>query len=210
LRPTSETAAFLLPGLIHQFGNLLLTVQGNALQLPGADEERRREAILGAVARGTGSLQVMRQLLGEHTANSAPARDLLQQLAELGRVPVRERGFALELRGAPGQVEAWVLADAFVGALCEALRRWVDAIPPGASGVVTLQLEGSATGGCDVLLGLELSPGSLPFPLAAAELAESLASADDAQTAPRFVASEDQRLLRLSFPPLSVSPDRQA
>ena len=60
---TDDSASFLLPGLVHQFGNILLTVQGNLMHLDGADLERVQADVLSAAKRGGGSLQVMRCLL---------------------------------------------------------------------------------------------------------------------------------------------------
>ena len=63
--PSSDNAAFFLPGLVHQFGNLLLTIQGQALTLDPAGFDRGRSAILAAVQRGADGLQVLRVLLGD-------------------------------------------------------------------------------------------------------------------------------------------------
>ena len=49
---TDDSASFLLPGLVHQFGNILLTVQGNLMHLDGADLERVQADVLSAAKRG--------------------------------------------------------------------------------------------------------------------------------------------------------------
>lgn len=169
----SESASFFLPGLVHQFGNLLLTVQGHVLHLEAADIPRMQEAVLGAVQRGSASLQVVRALLGERTGAPGLAFDLLAQLAELGRVPSRERGLGLELQGDP-TAEFWVPAEAFVVVCAEAVRQWVWSVPVGSSGTAVLRAAVEHDGRFVVRLGFELEQGSLPFPLAIPEVQKGL------------------------------------
>ena len=71
-----ECAGFFLPGLAHQLGNLLLTVQGNALHLQPEDAERARESLLDAVNRGGVSLSVLRAWTGETYSAPQSARAL--------------------------------------------------------------------------------------------------------------------------------------
>lgn len=169
----SDSASFFLPGLVHQFGNLLLTVQGHVLHLSAEDIPRMQEAVLGAVQRGSASLQVVRVLLGENTGAPGLASDLLAQLVELGRVPTRERGLGLELRG-EGAGEFWVAAEPFVVLCAEAIRRWVHSVPLGSSGSAVAQACVSDDGRFEVRLSFELEQGSLPFPLAIPEVQNAL------------------------------------
>lgn len=170
LLPASTTASFFLPGLIHQFGNLLLTVQGHVLHLQPDGIKRMQDAVLGVVQRGGASLQVVRALLGEQTGATGAAGDLVTQVVELGRVPARECGMSLELRGEPLAHEVWVPAEPFVLACAEALRRWVHGIPTGSCGVITVQLSSVSAGQVVVHYGFEAKVGSLPFPIAADEV----------------------------------------
>ena len=80
----NDCAAFFLPGLIHQFGNILLTVQGNLMHLDVEDLERTQVDVLGAAKRGSGSLKVMRCLVNAGSSDPASGSDLLRQVVELG------------------------------------------------------------------------------------------------------------------------------
>jgi len=158
---------------VHQFGNLLLTVQGHVLHLQPDDIPRMQEVVLGAVQRGSASLQVVRVLLGERTGAPGHAFDLLAQLAELGRVPTRERGLGLELHTGD-RSEFWVAAEPFVLLCSEAIHRWVRSVPVGSAGTARLRAGVSVEGRFEVRLGFELDQGSLPFPLAIEEVQGAL------------------------------------
>ena len=136
-----------------------------------------QDAVLSAVQRGGASLQVIRALLGEQTGATGSAGDLVMQVIELGRVPAREWGVSLELRGEDLKECLWVAAEAFVVACAEAVRRWILSIPSGSKGIVTVALKPDGTGGVHVQLGFEPAPGSLPFPMAAQEVAHAIAAA---------------------------------
>lgn len=169
------TAAFFLPGLLHQFGNLLLTVQGQVLHVADTDLQGAQQAVGAATQRGAATLQVMRALLGERSGTPGEARVLLAALGELARLPARDRGLSVELR-IPDDAAAWLCADTFVAATAAALRAWLEAVPVGASGQVPIELyvRGSA-----VIVSLHFEPGtgSLPFPIPRAELAAALGPA---------------------------------
>lgn len=238
MQPHTDTSAFFLPGLVHHFGNLLLTIQGNALQIgalqigalqmapqqavckqaeaeangsaaSAPDAERLQRTILSSVTRGAHGLMVMRALMGERTGAGAPAGELLAQLAELARVPVRTRGLTLELRSEPGGARAWVASDPFVAAVGEAVRRFVDAIPAGSAGCVTLAAGDRDEGGCEVALALELSADVLPFPLPVEQVASDVAAGaflDHLQVSPAAGGAG----LSLRFPPAQASSGFEA
>jgi hypothetical protein len=205
-RATAETLAFVMPGLLHQLGNLMLTIHGQALILAPEQLETARRAILGATVRGSGSVHLLRYLLGDPAAPAADPTELLAQIAELVRVPLREADLALELRlpeAAPGPVQA----GHFVVLVVEALRKLVAVLPRGGRGQVVLELLG---GGPKAVVRLRFEPGAgdLPFPLAASEVQDALtAQARDAreQTACRALG----RGVELEFRTGAASPGRE-
>jgi hypothetical protein len=164
LRPNPDAIAFLAPGLVHQFGNLLLTIQGQALQFSGGDpgEVRAQQAILNASERGGTTLRILRILLGEPGDVPAPAAQLLELLAELVRVPVREAGHRIELVG--NSVATTVAANEFFPVLTESTRQLLLAAPSGLSGRLRIELA-TAAGGVHADLEFCAEVGSLPFPL---------------------------------------------
>lgn len=172
-QPLTPSAAFFLPGFLHQLGNLLLTVQGNAIQLDGATAPRARQAILAAAHRGAAGLQVMRFLLGEPTHGAAHPGQLLAMLVELGRVSARDFGLTIDLRGEHAATQHQVETGAFLPGTARLIEQMVALLPTGAAGrlVVPLRSEPGAT-----VVGVEFAAaqGSLPFPLATGALADRL------------------------------------
>ena len=94
---TAHDLAFLTPGLVHQFGNLLFTIQGHAMHGAPTELERARAAIGGACERGGTSLRLVRHLLGGGPPERGAAAAAIVQLGELLRIPVRESGHVLEI-----------------------------------------------------------------------------------------------------------------
>jgi hypothetical protein len=156
---------FLAPGLLHQFGNLFLTIHGNALVLEGEHVERAKAAIHGACERGSGSLRLLRALQGENGVERVDARVALRQLAELLRVPVREAGHGFESDGDALLTRPVPLVElgTFVPVVVRAVRELLAAVPAGVSGVLSAALVAHR----DVALLLRFQPpaGVLPFPL---------------------------------------------
>jgi hypothetical protein len=199
LQPSSDTASFFLPGLIHQFGNLLLTVQGHVLHLEEQGIKRMQDAVLGVVQRGGASLQVVRALLGEQTGATGSGGDLVLQVVELGRVPARECGISLETRGAPPSEAIWVAAESFVVACAETLRRWIQSVPSGSSGVATVSIDSDGAGGAMVRVGFEPAVGSLPFPMASQEVVLAVANQLEAAGGTAQVLPAPGRGIELHF-----------
>lgn len=173
---TDDSASFLLPGLVHQFGNILLTVQGNLMHLDGADLARVQADVLSAAKRGGGSLQVMRCLLNAGSLEPTLAQDLLRQVVDLGSVAARERGLALTLDAA-GADPFWAPAMPFVQLSCATLQAWVTGIPAGAQGQIGI----TATGGADTPYQLKVrfdaASDSLSFPLEVGQICERIQQA---------------------------------
>ena len=158
----NDCAAFFLPGLIHQFGNILLTVQGNLMHLDVEDLERTQVDVLGAAKRGSGSLKVMRCLVNAGSSDPASGSDLLRQVVELGYVAARERGVALSLGEDDGTV-VWVPSMPFVQVCAHTITSWVAAIPVGTEGQVHIAGGAGADGRFVLEVGFESASGSLPF-----------------------------------------------
>ncbi|MCU0865050.1 MAG: hypothetical protein MUC36_14770 [Planctomycetes bacterium] len=215
-RPPAEAIAFLAPGLVHQFGNLLLTIQGHALGLgeraagdrgaigaaPGpATLGRSREAILHASERGGRSLQLLRRLLGETEACPTDARELLAELVELARVPVRDHRQSIELVGAEsGGAEAdalWVEAGGCAQLFGVALLALMQVVPDGVRGLVRVSLRRDGT---ELCLGFTFAAlaDSLPFPVSMRAVADEVtAFAGRRGLAAACVASPSALELRL-------------
>lgn len=177
-RSTADTISFFTSGLVHQFGNLLLTIQGNALTFGGdaASCERARDAILSASDRGALVLRLLRHLLGDPSTVAVDAHAVGEQLVELARVPVREAGHMVVWqapRTAPS-VSPVDMAE-FVPLVAEALRCLVHEIPSGVQGTVSVAVAPTARE-VHVLLRFEPAAGSLPFPLALDRLAGNVAA----------------------------------
>jgi hypothetical protein len=157
LRSSNAALAFLSPGLVHQFGNLFLTIQGHALV-----GDRGRAPILQAAERGGRSLRLLRSLLGDPAPIVSEVGTLLEELVELARMGARERKQTLELVGPlpAGRIEASELLPPSVEAIIELLA----ALPDGATG--NLLLSAHADGGTvAVRCDFRAAAGNLPFPL---------------------------------------------
>ena len=170
---SSNLSAFFLPGLIHQFGNLLLTVQGNVLHVQPDGIDDMRESVLGAVKRGSASLDIVRALLGDESSDVGLAPTLLSELIELARVPLRERGLTLTFEEEESG-DAWVYSTTFVTVCANALRAWVTTLPAASDGAVRVRIGRVSDGRVKVRLDFQPAPGSLPFPLMSEKVASVL------------------------------------
>ena len=171
-RANADTLAFVLPGLVHQFGNVLQTIQGHVL--PGATSfGEAHRAVLQATARGASSLEILRCLLGGPALPAADPTALLGQIGELVRVPLRQAQQLLELR-LPSGARAHVDSAAFVILVVETVRQLVGAVPRGVRGTITLELAGAPTGPTVVGAQFDGMAGDLPFPLPLAGLQQAL------------------------------------
>ena len=170
-RANAETLAFVLPGLVHEFGNVLQTLQGRMLTVENLGDANL--AMVHALARGGSNLEILRCLLGD-PAN--PAEDpvaLLGQIGEIVRVPMRQAQQLFELRG-PSGGRAFVDSADFAILVVETLHQLVAAVPRGVRGTVTLELAGASAGATIVEVRFSATAGDLPFPLPLAELQQTL------------------------------------
>lgn len=184
------------PGLVHQFGNLFLTVQGFGLALSPATADQARPALLAASERGAGSLRLLRLLLGESEGGIVALGPVAEQLAELLRVPVREAGHGFELQVAAGSGGRRVPAAAWVPPLVTAVWALVRAVPDGVRG--RMRADFAADGReATARLSFHADSGSLPFPLATVAAAEQVAAAAGRSWPGRCDARRDGVELRL-------------
>ena len=189
LPSSSTTASFFLPGLVHQFGNMLLAVQGHVLHVEEGGIKSMQGLVLDVVQRGSQNLQVVRAILGEQTGAAGSASDLFVQIVELGRVPARECGITLQLSEPQKADVIWVDAEPFVFLCADTLRRWIQGVPSGVSGSAHLSLTSDGKGGARVRFGFVACAGSLPFPLPTPEVAHAIESSLLAANATAHVLS---------------------
>ena len=180
MSPPLNTLSFYLPGLVHQFGNLLLTVQGHVMNSDGTDIGNVQQVVAGAVDRGGASLQVMRVLMGEQIGAVGCAAELVDAVLHLGRVAARELGIIIESRSEDSAAATFVSTEPFVAGVSEALWRWVHGVRSGGEGVATVSVRAEDDGGVLVLLGYEPPPGGLPFPIPCAAIAKAVSEVVDA------------------------------
>jgi hypothetical protein len=164
--------AFLFPGLAHQFGNLLLTIQGHSLHLGADTVARAQPAILHACERGAASLRILRHLFGDATPERAPVGPALLQIGELLRIPVREAGHQLEHDESDAQHADPIELAAFVPLVVAMTRALLAAVPVGVQGHVVLRIEAGPPKGLAV--SFRPAAGSLPFPLAVGDSLRAL------------------------------------
>lgn len=171
-----ESLAFLAPGLLHHLGNVLFTIQGNAQAFGPVDGAVSRElaAVLAAVERGSHALRVLRGLLGDPAAPQVDARSLLEQLADLLRVPVREARQSFELRQSARPLSVLVDPSEFCRTVVDLLHGLVAILPNGVHGTVVLDLFDQGEGHVTVRVAFQPPAGSLPFPIAVDDVRQRL------------------------------------
>jgi hypothetical protein len=172
----TDAIAFLAPGLVHQFGNLLLMMQGHAATLEPDTVARSRPALLGACERGSAGLRVFRQLLGDGEVSHLDAGAAATMLAELLRIPVREAGHTFELAPPTGAAGGHVELAAFVLLVVTGVQAVVRSVPSGVNGTVELALTGQQ-GLATARIAFRAPAGTLPFPLPLAEAAARVGAA---------------------------------
>jgi hypothetical protein len=160
-----DTFCFVAPGLLHRFGNLLLSIQGHAHLVRGGDIERERAAILDAAVHGAETLALARMMLGEREPAPMPVGRVLDHLVEILRIPVRSRGRALRLLDVPADPPWIVDAGDVAVAASEAVRAVALGIPSAQPGSITIRAIADPPDAVLVAVQFEGEPGSLPFPL---------------------------------------------
>lgn len=167
-----DVIAFLVPGLVHQFGNLLFTIQGHAVTLDVDTLVRAKSVLVNTCDRGAAGLRILRLMLGEAMSWHLEARQAAATLGELLRIPVREAGQLLDVRPAVEDLGV-IEVSSFVRFVVGAVHGLIDIVPAGATGNVRLGLTRESGAVC-ARVTFQPVAGSLPFPLPVAEAARRL------------------------------------
>jgi hypothetical protein len=173
--------AFVAPGIVHRFANVLLSIQGHAQLAAGDGGGDSLRAVLEATSRGGQALGFLRLLLGdEPPGEHRSAGELLAQVAELVRIPVREAGQQLRVEAA-GDDDWFVDGGDFAVRTVAAVGCVLAAVREGLQGTVTLSLRARGPTALAAAVSFAGGTGSLPFPLQLGALPPELGpSAPDA------------------------------
>lgn len=197
----AQTLWYLAPGLAHQLGNALFTLQGRARLLASAEPLQVGEdcrAIQDGVERAQAGLNMLRWLLDETRSSPVPIASLLHSLVEVARVPLRDRGLVLELDEAadtpPALVDPGPVCQ-LVSAACRVLAANLPGMPQGRMAI------GFRVAGGEIRLSFHLRPstGALPFPRDPAHAAEAL-HAELAAARAHWEGGGDDEALALLLP----------
>lgn len=172
--PWLEAVGPLLPGIVHQLGNLLFTIQGNAHLHAGTPEG---DAILRAAGRGAGVVSLLRGMLGDALPQPVSADDLLHLVVELARVSLRERGCQLAVVEAEGEPSPTVDLQRASQLVLVCLQHFVHGLPTGTVGTITVGRVPVCSGAFRVRFGFVPAEGQLPFPVLHSDLVGGLAAA---------------------------------
>lgn len=189
---------WLAPGLAHQLGNALFTLQGRARLLAMAEPGRLADdsrAIQEGVERAGASMHLLRWLIEDGRAQAVPVAHVLHLYADAARVPLRDHGAALELEGLAEAAPASVDPGSICRLLTAALREF-GAAAGGSHGTVRIALKVDG----EVRLGLDYVPaaGAPPFPRDADGLLERLRA--ELQAAQAHAEKGNEGLITVCFP----------
>lgn len=164
---TSKDALWdVAPGVVHQLGNVLFTLQGRAQLLPAGNG---RDQMLDAVRRAQEAAQVLRWAIGDGMDQPVAAGVAVPRILDAMRTGYRERGIALQCTHASGDAAVDpILLTRLLASACQALTQ---GLPGGSLSVQCREDQGTLWIGLEVLV----APGSLPFPIQAERLAAELA-----------------------------------
>ncbi len=201
-----ELMTLLAPGVVHQLGNVLFTIQGHAQM--GMVGEAERHAVLRATRRGSDTVRLLRALLGDPIPQPIDLDTLLEQVADLARVALREQGRRLELLPAVG-VHLWSCdLHRTAPLLLLGLQQFGQAAPTVAS-TLTIQRVGSQGEPPRIRFGHVTGSGELPFPVAGPDLLAAVAAAGR-RLQVAVVASLRASGLELALPYARVSMQAEA
>ncbi len=197
----AATLWYLAPGLAHQLGNALFTLQGRARLLAAADPARVADdcrAIQEGVDRASAGLNLLRWLLEEHRPAPVPIGVLLHSLAEVVRVPLRDRGIGFEIHATAEAVAPPVDPGPVCQLLttaCRLLAAHLPGMPPGRMALAWTPIGG------ELRLQFRLQPatGESAFPRDPARTGEAL-QAELAAAQARWDAGGDDDALVLFVP----------
>jgi hypothetical protein len=154
------------PGVVHQLGNVLFTLQGRATLLP---QGSGRDQMLDAVRRAQEAAQVLRWAIGDGLDQPVAAGSAVPRILDAMRTGYRERGIALQCTHASGDVAVDpILLTRLLASACQAMTHGF------SGGSLTVQCredQGMLWIGLEVLA----ASGALPFPIQGERLAAELA-----------------------------------
>lgn len=162
-----ELLAALLPGVVHQLGNLMFTIQGNANLTTVSPET---EAIQRAATRGAAIVSLLRGLVGDGASQAQPADELLLLVGDLLRVALRERGCQLTVQKGAKASALMVDVRKTTQTVLLCLHQILLHLPKGHMGTVSVARVSDASPTLRLRFGFEPAPGQLPFPVLSAEL----------------------------------------
>ncbi|MFM1872480.1 MAG: hypothetical protein RL398_1902 [Planctomycetota bacterium] len=172
--PWLEAVGPLLPGIVHQLGNLLFTIQGNAHLHAGTPEG---DAIQRAAGRGAGIVTLLRGMLGDAIPQPVSADELLHMIVELTRVGLRERGCQLTVGATPDAPSPSVDLQRAAQMVLVCLQHFVQGLPAGTLGAVTVARVPVCSGAFRVRFGFVPAEDQLPFPVLNSDLVGVLVAA---------------------------------
>lgn len=153
------------PGVVHQLGNVLFTLQGRAqLQPPG----NTRDQMLDAVRRAQEAAQVLRWAIGDGIEAPVAAGTAVARIVDAMRTAYRERGITLHCTHASGDATVDPIGlTRLLGATCQALTA---GMPGGTVAIQCREDQGTIWIG----FAIQTAPGSLPFPIPGEQVAMAL------------------------------------
>lgn len=197
-----ELLAFLAPGIVHALGNSLFAVSGNAQFLSDQRQptSRLRGVILGAVENAEHAVDLLRCLSEPSGDDRRPeqAGVLLNRLAPILRVPLRDRDLGLEIGHSSTETPRSVAVRPFVLAVAEATRLAHELLPRFVDGALHLDLCRQSRGSLDVVFEVRTRSQLLPFPLQFDAVAERMSAWTARERV--SVASEAGARLTLTLP----------
>lgn len=178
-RRDADSILLALPGLMHNLGNALFAIHGQAQRLgrSAPDPEAGKAAILRAVSQAQGGLEVLRHL-AEEAHRPVQAGILLHRLCGILSIPARERGLRLDLHHSSRETPESVDGSLLCRSVALTFAAILDGLPPGLSGSLDVDLVTQTDEHLDIVVRVRVEQGHLPFPLGLdsmiAELGERL------------------------------------
>ena len=154
--------AFLMPGFLHEFGNAVFAVQGQAQQLTGdGDATRPKAAILAACSRAGAELDVIRWIVEPHVLyEPLPAGPVIARVLQHLRIALRGREVAVRIDESVRNLATRLPPGTVSRAVAEVGLLVADALPTGYQGELTGSLDPGGN------LRLELAEQRLQLPFA--------------------------------------------
>ena len=173
----TQLLAFLAPGLAHALASPLQVIQTQtALLGSGNDLQRGRDALQRACGNAERLLDVLRCLCGPpNRTKSAQVGLYLPRLLEVLRFALRERGIRIEALHASIETPVHVAQGPLTVALARLIYALAFGVPAWWKGAFYVDLREQAQSHATLVVGLQSSPGFLPFEMSVRETLEGVA-----------------------------------